>query len=149
MQPAPILIDAYTRSPLPGHVEHIAFEDKTVNNVTIYEVDVRPDEVPPCMRSGMTANLTFHVETKKNVLTLPGSAVRGQGESATVKLPGPKGKPVDRSIRTGLSNGKTVEIIEGLAEGDRVVVTNGMPAVSSAAKTNPLSPMPRRPGRQR
>lgn len=148
-QPAQIVLDAYPRQPLPGHVEHIAFEAKTVNNVTIYEVDVLPDQVPPFMRSGMTANLTFHVESKSGVLTLPVSAVRGQGVEATVQAPGPKGTPVERSVQTGISNGKTVEIVSGLAEGDRVLVSNGVSAVSAAAKTNPLSPMPRRPGRRR
>ncbi|TXH27783.1 MAG: HlyD family efflux transporter periplasmic adaptor subunit [Elusimicrobia bacterium] len=150
-QPVRIVLDAYPREPQRGRVEHIAFEAKTVNNVTIYEVDVLPEDVPAFMRSGMTANLTFRVAEKENALVLPVSAVKGLGETATVRVPGPGREPEERTVRTGLSDGKRVEILEGLTEGDRVLVAGGT-AVSTAAKeskSNPLSPMPRRPGGNR
>lgn len=149
-QPVGIVLDAYPREPLRGRVEHIAFEAKTVNNVTIYEVDVLPDDVPAFMRSGMTANLTFRVAEKENVLLLPVSAVKGAGESAVVRVPGPEGLPVEKSVQAGLSDGKRVEIMSGLAEGDRVLVANGVvSAATKESKSNPLSPMPRRPGGNR
>jgi len=149
-QPVRIVLDAYPRDPLRGRVEHIAFEAKTVNNVTIYEVDVLPEDVPAFMRSGMTANLTFRVEEKENALLLPVSAVKGAGDAAAVRAPGPDGLPTERSVRAGLSDGKRIEILEGLAEGDRVLVANGAaPAAVQESKSNPLSPMPRRPGGNR
>lgn len=145
-----IVLDAYPREPLRGRVEHIAFEAKTVNNVTIYEVDVLPDDVPAFMRSGMTANLTFHVAERENTLLLPVSAVKGGGDAAVVRVPGPEGLPVEKSVRAGLSDGKRIEILDGLAEGERVLVANGgASAVSKESKSNPLSPMPRRPGGNR
>lgn len=149
-QPVRIVLDAYPREPLRGRVEHIAFEAKTVNNVTIYEVDVLPEDVPAFMRSGMTANLTFHVAERENTLLLPVSAVKGGGDAAVVRVPGPEGLPVEKSVRAGLSDGKRIEILDGLAEGDRVLVANGgASAVSKESKSNPLSPMPRRPGGNR
>lgn len=145
-----IVLDAYPREPLRGRVEHIAFEAKTVNNVTIYEVDVLPEDVPAFMRSGMTANLTFHVAERENTLLLPVSAVKGGGDAAVVRVPGPEGLPVEKSVRAGLSDGKRIEILDGLAEGERVLVANGgASAVSKESKSNPLSPMPRRPGGNR
>jgi len=149
-QPVRIVLDAYPRDPLRGRVEHIAFEAKTVNNVTIYEVDVLPEDVPAFMRSGMTANLTFRVAEKENALLLPVSAVKGAGDAAVVRATGSDGFPADRSVRAGLSDGKRIEILEGLAEGDRVLVANGAaPAAVQESKSNPLSPMPRRPGGNR
>lgn len=71
-----IVLDAFPGRGSPAVVEHIAFEAKTVSNVTIYEVDVLPVRVPPFMRSGMTANLTFRVEKKTDVLLLPAAAVK-------------------------------------------------------------------------
>jgi len=35
-----------------GVVKRIAFEATTVNNVTVYKVEVEPAEVPECMKSG-------------------------------------------------------------------------------------------------
>ena len=68
----------------------------------------------------------------------------------SVRVPGPEGLPVEKSVRAGLSDGKRIEILDGLAEGDRVLVANGgASAVSKESKSNPLSPMPRRPGGNR
>ena len=106
-------------------------------------------DVPAFMRSGMTANLTFRVAEKENALILPVSAVKGVGDAARVLIPAAGGAAEERAVRTGLSDGKRVEIVEGLAEGDRVLVASGA-AVSTTAKeskSNPVSPMPRRPGR--
>lgn len=150
-QPVRVVLDAYPREPLRGRVEHIAFEAKTVNNVTIYEVDVLPEDVPAFMRSGMTANLTFRVAERENTLVLPVSAVKGVGDAARVLIPVAGGAAEERAVRTGLSDGKRVEILEGLAEGDRVLVADGATVATAAkeSKSNPLSPMPRRPGGNR
>jgi macrolide-specific efflux system membrane fusion protein len=142
-----IVLDAFGKEKLSGVVEHIAFEAKTVNNVTIYEVDVLPSHVPPYMRSGMTANLTFHVEEKLNVLLLPTAAVKTEGGTSVVTVPTPKGKSVPVPVQTGLSNGKQVEILSGIAEGDAVLISDGLPAPAAKAKTSPLSPVMRRPRR--
>jgi hypothetical protein len=102
------------------------------------------------MRSGMTANLTFHVAEKENALLLPVSAVKGAGDAAVVRVRGAEGIPVEQTVRAGLSVGKRTEILEGLAEGDRVLVANGVAStVTKESKSNPLSPMPRRPGGNR
>ncbi len=58
-QKSEIILDAYPDKPLPAEVDQLAFEAKTVNNVTTYLIDVLPTEAPEYMRSGMTANVTF------------------------------------------------------------------------------------------
>ncbi len=146
-QPARVELDAFADAPLAATVEHIAFEAKTVSNVTIYEVDVLPRDPPHYLRSGMTANVTFHVDEKKGVLLLPAVAVK-IGEPAEVLVPAGKGKPQTRTVETGLSNGKMIEIRSGLAEGDTVLVDDGLPASTVKTQTSPLSPMMRRPGRR-
>ncbi len=83
-QAVAVELEAYQDRNFPGQVEKIAYDAKTVSNVTMYEVDVRPERVPPYMRSGMTANLEFVVEEKTGVLTLPASALqqkKGAGSS--------------------------------------------------------------------
>ena len=142
-------LDAYPGRVNPAGVSHVAFEAKTVNNVTTYEVDVLPAAVPPYMRSGMTANVTFIIQRKENVLLLPQEAVRtgedgdfvlaaGNGEGAGGQK---KGKPVRKMIRAGLSDGKHVEVLEGLEEGERVMAASmNWDSNSSSGGTNPLSP---------
>ncbi|MDF7807793.1 efflux RND transporter periplasmic adaptor subunit [Pontiellaceae bacterium B12219] len=76
-----VSLEAYPDSEFPCVVEKIAYDATTVQNVTMYEVDVRPDRVPRFARSGMTANLEFVVEEKEKVLTLPASAIQQKSGS--------------------------------------------------------------------
>jgi HlyD family secretion protein len=43
------------------------------------------------------------------------------------------GKPVERQVKTGLSDGQKMEVLEGLAEGDKVIIGLGGSAQSPAA----------------
>lgn len=69
-------LEAYPDRAIECMVEKIAYDAKTVSNVTMYEVDVRPNRVPPFVRSGMTANLIFVIEEKNDALTVPASAIQ-------------------------------------------------------------------------
>jgi len=146
-QKAEIALDAYPGEPFDGKVEHIAFEAETVNNVTIYEVDVLPLKVPSFMRSGMTANITFLVEDKKNVLIVPTEALRERKGQTTVLTPAssPKEKPVPVDVVTGISDGKRTEVTEGLKEGDALLIPVLAVGAEVRQATNPLSPQMRRP----
>ncbi|MFV8256302.1 efflux RND transporter periplasmic adaptor subunit [Bdellovibrio bacteriovorus] len=146
---ATIVLDAYPQSPLPATVDQIAFDATTVNNVTTYLVDVIPDNTPDFMRSGMTANVTFTIASKKGVLLVPSEALRvSQGRTEVlVKVPG--SKPALREVRTGITDGRNTEVVEGLVEGDVVLVTQFKLGEKSSAGSNPFGPpsSPRR-GRQ-
>ena len=76
-----VRLEAYPDNEFGCVVEKIAYDASTVQNVTMYEVDVRPDRVPRFARSGMTANLEFIVEEKEKVLTLPASAIQQKTDS--------------------------------------------------------------------
>ena len=151
-QPTRITLDAYPNQAIDGTADHIAYEAKTVNNVTIYEVDVLPAHVPDVMRSGMTANVTFIVDAKHDVLTLPAEAVRQEHGRSTVLVQDPAHhRQHPAGVTTGLTDGKRVEIVSGLAAGDTVLVAAlRVPAGNkSAAPSSPFSPMgrPRQGGR--
>ena len=139
-QAASMTLDAYPEQPIPAHVDHIAYEAKTVNNVTIYEVDVLPDEVPDFMRSGMTATVTFTVTDKPGALVVPSEAVHHDDAGASVMTPGKNGRPVRRDVTAGVADGKWVEIVSGLQEGDAVLAPSlQMPRTGPKGK-NPFSP---------
>lgn len=123
-QKALVTLDAYPGQPVNASVKRIAFQSTLVNNVTMYQVEVWPDKVPPSMRSGMTANVVFQVAEKPGVLVLPSEAVQQRGERSIVLLAGAKAsdKPTPQPVETGLTDGKMTEIVSGLKEGDRVMV---------------------------
>jgi len=138
-----ISLDAYPDTKIEGNVIRIGFESKTVNNVTIYEVRVKPTSVPEFMRSGMTANVTFFTGGKENILLIPAEAIRQENGKPTVLLPNPTGpdRPITREIQTGMSEGKNTEVVTGLVEGETILVpTVAKGKGKSTAGTNPFAP---------
>lgn len=140
-QPARITLDAYSDQPIEGKVDEIAFEAKAVSNVTSYGVDVLPAKVPPFMRSGMTANITFVVASRHDVLTVPAEAVRTRQGKARVLVPPdvPDGAPESRDLQLGVSDGRRTEVLAGLQEGDRVLAPL-IPQGSRSSGSSPLTP---------
>ena len=74
-QKVEVTLEAYSDKEFSCVVEKIAYDASTVQNVTMYEVDVRPDRIPPFARSGMTANLQFVIEEKQGALAVPASSI--------------------------------------------------------------------------
>jgi macrolide-specific efflux system membrane fusion protein len=139
-QEAQIVLDAYPDKKIKAQADQIAFDSKTVNSVTTYIVDVLPSETPEYMRSGMTANVTFFVESKKNVLLVSNEALKVERGQTVVMVKGPEGQPQTRDVQIGTSDGKHSEVIDGLDEGDVAMV----PEVKLSREkkgTNPFSPM--------
>lgn len=145
-QAAEIRLDAYVDRVIPAHVAHIAYEAETVNNVTIYNVDVLPDELPDFVRSGMSASVTFVAASTNQVLLVPLEAVRDSEGGREVLLQGPSAgaPPRTRAVRLGLEDGRQAEVLDGLAEGDKVLVPEVNVSQGEAnRKGTPLMPFPR------
>jgi HlyD family secretion protein len=87
------------------------------------------------LKPGMTADLDIQVTTKANALYLPVEAViRGKGNDATVTLPAKskEAKPETRAIKLGLTNDHQIEVLEGLAKGDAVLIKPASSADNAA-----------------
>ncbi|BAV34248.1 RND transporter [Sulfuricaulis limicola] len=145
-QSAQIVLDAYPEQPFPGRVDQIAYDAKTVNNVTTYEIDVLPETVPPFMRSGMTANVSFIMDTRRNVLLAPNAAVKSRnGDSYVLLAPAkPNGAPVEKRIKTGLSDGKQTEVLEGVTENEKLLAPQMQVGGRGDTASSPLMPFGRK-----
>jgi len=147
-QDATITLDAYPDIKIKATVEHIYYESQTVNNVTIYNVDLISVEVPDFFRSGMNASVDFIVQGKENTLLLPVEAVHKEkdGNYVLVKQNGDK-NPVKRIVELGISNDKNVEIVSGITANDKIIVKSQKYVLpKSSAGTNPFMPFGRRSG---
>jgi HlyD family secretion protein len=75
---------------------------------------------------GMTCRMKLFTYERKDALTVPLTAVvpdaRTPRASCAFVL-GPDGKPAKRAVEVGRKTDKKVEIIKGLAEGDKVLIT--------------------------
>ena len=146
-QRATISLDAYQDVKIQAVVDHIYYESSTVNNVTIYKVDILPDEVPEFFRSGMNANVDFVVEDKQNALLIPVEAVITEDNASYVLRRGDDGKEIVVSpVIPGMTQDKNIEIVSGLTENDTVIIKSrkfALPKASTLGK-NPFMPS-RRP----
>jgi len=116
-------LDAYPDIKINSIVEHIYYESKTVNNVTIYEVDLKPEEVPQFLRSGMNASVEFMLQGKDNALLIPNEAVHKEKDRDFVYLKQDNGRePQAVSVKLGISDDKNIEVLSGINEGDRIIV---------------------------
>lgn len=148
-QNARIVLDAYADQPMKAVTARIAFDAKTVNNVTTYQVDVLPEKTPAFMRSGMTANVTFEVRSKGDVLIIPQLAVKQKEGSSfvTVKNAG-NGKAEERPITIGESDNRHYEVASGLSEGEVILVPEYRVGDGKKKTGGPFGPPGRSGGRR-
>lgn len=145
-QKAVVSLDAYPDTKIKATVEHIYYESKTVNNVTVYEVDLTLEEVPRFFRSGMNTTIDFIENSKENTLLLPLEAVqKDKNESFVFVRQAPGAEPIRRAVTTGISDDRNVEIVSGVTDKDIVVLKTkkySLPQNNSGA--NPFMPQRRR-----
>ena len=149
-QEATVTLDAYPGTEIDAEVDHVYYESQTVNNVTIYQVDLKADELPTFCRSGMNVSISFRDQYKENILTLPVSAVhKGKDGSFVMVKVDETAKPVKRTVTLGITDDSVVEVVSGLTEQDRVLVKNQKIVLpKSTTGTNPFAPArPRGAGR--
>ncbi|MBU1853039.1 MAG: efflux RND transporter periplasmic adaptor subunit, partial [Candidatus Omnitrophica bacterium] len=121
-QEALITLDAYPEVRLEGEVDHVAYESEIVNNVTIYNVDIVPKEIPDILRSGMSVTVEVVEKKAADVLTIPSKSIHYDGERRFVLVHDPRGKITERDIRIGLNNDQTTEVVSGLSIEDSVII---------------------------
>lgn len=80
------------------------------------EVDVRNDDLR--LTPGMYASVTIALEERKGALSLPVEALTA-GKAMAIRT---DGSLEERTVRTGLEAPERVEVLDGLAEGDLVVL---------------------------
>lgn len=86
------------------------------------------------LRISMTAQVRIVLDTAKDVLTVPVAALgpRNDDGSFPVRVLDAKGQARSRNVQAGINNNVKVQIKDGLAEGERVVIGDPLPAVAGA-----------------
>ncbi|WP_085686527.1 MULTISPECIES: macrolide transporter subunit MacA [unclassified Pseudomonas] len=86
------------------------------------------------LRISMTAQVRVVLDTAKSVLTIPVAALgpRNNDGSFPVRVLDAKGQAQSRNVQTGINNNVKVQVNDGLAEGDRVVIGDPVAKVAGA-----------------
>ena len=124
-QRARIVVESFKDKSFEGRVTKISPLGKEKDNVTTFEVRVSIQNPGGELKTNMTANAEIILEEKKGVLTIPESAVLyDKDRKPALEVPDPKGEGGRRkvAVKLGISNGVKTELVEGLKEGDKVVL---------------------------
>jgi len=116
-------VDAYPNVKYNGLITHIAPAARDEQGVKIFDVEIDILDSDERLRPGMTANIEIQGDHKTDILTVPVEAVfKKQGRYVAYVMDGSEDEPIERDVVTGISNISTVEIVEGLEEGETVTL---------------------------
>lgn len=108
----------------------------TVNTATAIYYNGLLDVPNPegLLRISMTAQVYVVLNEAKGVITIPSAAITQSGRrgAASVRVVNAEGKAEKRELKVGMNNNVNAEILEGLAVGDKVVLSEA-PAPGSQA----------------
>jgi HlyD family secretion protein len=163
-QPATFDVSAWPGQEFEAVVGRLSLSPTTTNNVVTYAAELHVDNKDGLLRPGMTANANVVTGKREGVLKVPNAALRfrptvdteakgsplvmaprrrrsnsggasapavgGRGSVYIMKA----GAPEEVRVRTGRSDGRFTEIVEGeLKEGDEVIVGLGQNAPDGKA----------------
>ncbi len=124
-QRARIVVESFKEKSFEGKVTKISPLGKEKDNVTTFEVRVSIQNPGGQLKTNMTANAEVILEERKGVLTVPESAVLyDKDRKPSLEVPDPKASNGKRklAVKLGISNGVKTQIVEGVREGDKVVL---------------------------
>jgi len=104
-------------------------------NAVFYNVLFEVDNRARKLYSDMTVQVDIETGAAKQVLTMPMLALGERDKDGRFKVTqlDDKGKQQPRLVRTGLQDGKKVQVLEGLKAGDKVLLAPPSEAASDAA----------------
>jgi RND family efflux transporter MFP subunit len=116
--------DALPDETREGQVTRVApfgVVDPSGASLTTYEVTISIPNPPAGLRAGMTAQASITTEERTGVIAAPVTALVPSGDGFVVRVQAEDGTITNVDVEVGIRGGYYVEILSGLAEGDRVV----------------------------
>lgn len=146
-QKAEISVDALPYEAFEGRITKIAPKAITENNAKVFPVEISINATGQHVKPGMTANVSILGETRENVVVVPIRAIfanddnedvvyvvkaSADSSAAAPKLPGGGGKQdwEERPVKLGSNDMQMVEIISGLTEGEKILLSDPNAAAS-------------------
>ncbi|MDO8514046.1 MAG: efflux RND transporter periplasmic adaptor subunit [bacterium] len=132
---ATLTFDAVPNLTIAGAVSEIDTVGTVSQGVVTYKVKISFDTQDNRVKPGMSVSAAIQTAVKQDVLLVPSSAVKTQGDSSYVQVFSPplagdtvssqgivsKQTPQQIPVQIGLSNDTSTEIVSGLKEGEQVI----------------------------
>ena len=119
-QQAKITLDAFIDRIFTGSITSISARGIIQNGYSTFQADIRIDGSEKLL-TGMSATVNIISDSKKEVLLLPIDAILSKNERRFVLIQTAEGL-LEKDIAVGIVNEDYAEIVQGLMEGDQVVL---------------------------
>lgn len=147
---AAVKIDAFAEAAYEGTVQSVAVmptQDSSLSSdVKVYDVIVTIDEKVEHLKPGMTASAEIRVDNLRDVVSVPIQAIVQEGDQTWCYL-AVDGGLEQRDIKPGAVNDARVQVLDGLAPGERVVLnpTAVIGGADAESQQQPAEPKPKKP----
>jgi len=131
---------------VPGTIADVSAAAVRQGDRASFPVRIDLNNVPAGARVGMTASVTFKTRLAEDVLYVPASAVRKQGDQATVIRVNGNGSTEDVKVGSTEVFGNNVAISAGLREQDVVIVNASKAPAPTVAQGAPVTTASCSPG---
>jgi RND family efflux transporter MFP subunit len=124
-QKARIRVDAFPGMELKGKVASVGTVLRTKRwdtPIKVVDATIVFENSGAKLLPGMTATALIEVSRISDVLLVPVKAVRESQGRAVTLIQGANGKPEERQVKVGNRNAESIEIKEGLKEGEKVLL---------------------------
>jgi HlyD family secretion protein len=136
-QKATLTFDAVPDLTITGQVAEVDAVGTVSQGVVTYTVKISFDTQDDRVKPGMSVSAAIVTEAKPNVLLVPNSAIKSQGDMAYVEIfAGETQAPRRQTVQIGLSNDTMTEVTNGLKEGDQVVTQTITQTAQSQSQQN-------------
>ena len=123
--PARITTESFKDKVFAGRVTQISPIGVEKDNVTTFEVEVSIDNPGQELKANMTANAEIVLEEHDDALIVPEAAITyDDKKNASVDVADPASDTGRRrvTVKVGIGNGTKTEVLEGLKQGEKVVL---------------------------
>lgn len=154
-QVAELTVNSFPNKTFTGKISSISPVATTVSNVQVYDTVIQLDNNQTGLKAGMPATITIIVDKSENTLTVPKGAVTyaakqstasvgvgnkgGAGSGTNIIILDKSGNTATRQVVLGLSDSSNYEVLEGLNEGDTVVIGVGSTTSTSSSSSSSKS----------
>lgn len=117
-----VTVEAIPEKKFTGEVRKInALPSQDSSGLVNYSVEINIKDPGPELKDGMTCSVSFVIKEVQDCLIVPYNAVKIVNGKQVVTVVDEKGQRVEREIKTGFTDGTSVEVLEGLRVNETVV----------------------------
>jgi len=121
--PVEVTVDAFSQTPMVGHVDKIGIQaDRRTNT---FEVEILVDNSDFNLKAGLTARVAIQTDVISDAVMIPQDSIIYREKRKEVFVVEAGNLAAAREIKIGRVDGSRVCISEGLVPGDRLVVEGG------------------------